>query len=228
VSDQSNEIYGYMGKVLYVDMTAKSFKEEQLNKEYTDLLLGGRGFGAAYLFEHFNSLKQGYKNPFKQIDPLSKDNVIVLSSSVTTGTKVPTSGRLHMNFKSPLTNALGSTSGGGHFSVNLKRTGYDVLIISGSSKTPCILIISNGRVDFKDTEEIYPLDSVALRKKIRKEYSKKVQVLSIGEGGRKMCRYASVMTDSGKALGRGGGGAESVMTEAYLHILRPPSPMLST
>jgi aldehyde:ferredoxin oxidoreductase len=215
-----------MGKVLYVDMTAKRFKEKPLHKDYADLFMGGRGFGIAYLFEHFNGLKQDYENPFKQIDPLSKDNAIVLCSSVTTGTRVPTSGRLHMNFKSPLTDALGSTSGGGYFSVNLKRTGYDVLIISGSSKTPCILFISNGRVDFKDAEELNPLDSATLREKIRKEYSSKAQVLTIGEGGRKHCRFASVMTDSGKALGRGGGGAVFGSKNLYA-VAVLPEPELS-
>jgi aldehyde:ferredoxin oxidoreductase len=137
-----------MGKVLYVDMTAKSFKVKRLNFDYADLLLGGRGFGIAYLFEHFNALSPKYENPFKEVDPLSEDNVIVLSTSVSTATSAPTSGRLHMNFKSPLTDALGSTSGGDHFSVNLKQTGYDVLIITGRSKKPCILIISNGKVRF--------------------------------------------------------------------------------
>jgi aldehyde:ferredoxin oxidoreductase len=152
MSIHSNAICGYMGKVLYVDMTAKSFKEEPLNFDYADLLLGGRGLGVAYLFEHFNGLSSKYENPFKAVDPLSEDNVIVISTSVTTGTKVPTSGRLHMNFKSPLTDALGSTGGDGDFSVNLKQTGYDVLILTGRSKKPCILIISNGKVAFREAD----------------------------------------------------------------------------
>ena len=199
----SNTIYGYMGKVLYVDMTAKSFKEEPLNFDYADLLLGGRGFGVAYLFEHFNGLSPKYENPFKEVDPLSADNVIVISTSVTTATKVPTSGRLHMNFKSPLTDALGSASGGDYFSVNLKRTGYDVLIITGRSKKPCILIISNGEVAFREAGDIDAPDPIGLREKIRKEYAEKVHVLTIGYGGRKKCRFASVMTDSGSIWKRG-------------------------
>ncbi|MCP4719826.1 MAG: hypothetical protein GY860_10260 [Desulfobacteraceae bacterium] len=199
--------FGYMGKALYIDLSTRSFTEEPLKKRYSELLLGGRGFGIASLFRHFNALKKKYTNPFKQVDPLSADNVIVLSTSATTATRVPTSGRLHMNFKSPLTDALGSSNGGGHFSVGLKRTGYDLLVITGKSKTPSMLVISNGKVEFKDAQGMEELDSIALRKKIRKMFSSKTHVLTIGMAGQKKCRFASVMTDSGKALGRGGGGA---------------------
>jgi aldehyde:ferredoxin oxidoreductase len=205
--EKPHSAYGYMGNVLYVDLTAWRFWEDRLNLEYADLLLGGRGFGVAYLFEHFNGLRDKYGNPFREVDPLGEDNVIVLATSATTATRVPTSGRLHMSFKSPLTGALGSTNGGGHFSVALKRAGYDLLVITGRSKTPCILVVSNGKVAFKDAADITELNTVLLRSKIRKEFSKKTQVLTIGLGGQKKCRFASVMTDSGKALGRGGGGA---------------------
>ena len=202
--------FGYMGKALHIDMTTKSFKEEALNNQYADLLLGGRGFGIASLFAHFNGLRQKHTNPFKEVDPLSEDNVIVLCTSATTGTRVPTSGRLHMSFKSPLTDALGSTNGGGHFSVGLKRTGYDLVVITGKSEKPAILVVSNGKVEFKDApldnDKAEP-DSILLRKQIQNEFSKNTQVLTIGMGGLKKCRFASVMTDSGKALGRGGGGA---------------------
>lgn len=205
--NNTDTAFAYMGCVLLVDMTTKQFHEEVLKEEYKNLFLGGRGFGIAYLFEHFNRLKQSYTNPFKEVDPLSRDNVIILSTSATTGTRVPTSGRLHMSFKSPLTDALGSTNGGGHFSVALKRAGYDLVVITGKSKTPCILVISNGNVEFKDASKGEGADSILLRKKIQDGFSKKTQVLSIGMGGQKLCRFASVMTDSGKALGRGGGGA---------------------
>jgi aldehyde:ferredoxin oxidoreductase len=205
--DISEPIFGYMGKVLYVDLNTQKYKEEPLNTTYADLVLGGRGFGIAFLFAHFNGLKHKYRNPYKEVDPLSEDNVIILSTSATTGTQVPTSGRLHMSFKSPLTDALGSTNGGGHFSVGLKRAGYDALIITGKSTVPCCLIIQNGAVEFNEAGDLAEMDAHEVRKKIRNMVSDKAHVLTIGMGGRKACRFASVMTDSGKALGRGGGGA---------------------
>jgi aldehyde:ferredoxin oxidoreductase len=200
-------IFGYMGRVLYIDLTVQQFEEKPLSVKAARLLLGGRGFGIAALFEHFNGLKKQYAHPFAQVDPLSPDNVIVLSTSATTGTRVPTSGRLHMSFKSPLTRALGSTNGGGHFSVGLKRAGYDMAVIAGKAQSPCVVIISNTGVQFVDAPVSDEMDSISLRQQIRAHAGKKAHVLTIGKAGVTACRFASVMTDSGKALGRGGGGA---------------------
>lgn len=221
MSAKPDSVYGYMGKVLYVDLTAKRFLEKTLNLACADLLFGGRGFGIACLFEHFSGLRDRYGNPFKEVDPLGEDNVIVLSTSAATATRVPTSGRLHMSFKSPLTGALGSTNGGGYFSVALKRAGYDVLVITGRSKNPCILVVANGKVAFEDAADITEPNAVALRSMIRKKFSKKAQVLTIGMGGQKKCRFASVMTDSGKALGRGGGGAVFGSKNLYAVAVMP-------
>jgi len=223
--ENTDKVFGYMGQILHVDMTTRTFTQTALKKSHADLLLGGRGFGIAHLFAHFNALKKKYENPFRQVDALSPDNVIVLSTSATTGTRGPTSGRLHMSFKSPLTDALGSTNGGGHFSVGLKRAGYDVIVITGRSRTPSFLVVSNGKVEFKEAFGLDDTDSLALRKKIREQYSKKSHVLTIGPGGRKMCRFASVMTDSGKALGRGGGGAVFGSKNLYAVAVAPDQDM---
>jgi len=62
-----------------------------------------------------------YQNAFAEVGPLDKDNVIVIFKSPTTGTCMPTSGRIHMNYKAPLTNAYGSTTAGGKWSVDVKK-----------------------------------------------------------------------------------------------------------
>jgi len=212
-NNNADTIFGYMGKALYIDMRKKSFKEEPLKKKYLDLLHGGRGFGIAALFEHFNRLLQKHANPFKEVDPLSGDNVIVLSTSAVTGTFVPTSGQLHMNFKSPLTNGLGSASIRGHLGLALKQAGYDLLVIEGMSDKPCAILITNGRVEFKN---ILKNDD-----KIKNIFSKKAHALSIGLGGRKKCRFASVITDSGAATGRSGAGAVFGSKNLYLLAVLP-------
>ncbi len=173
------------------------------------LFFGGRGLGIAYLYKHFLELKEkrNYRNPFLEVHPLSKDNIIVISTSPATGTRMPTSGRIHMNFKSPLTGALGSTNGGGRFGVDFKKTGHDILVITGKAQDPCYLVISNDGVVFNDAREVTSLGSIEIRTFIRNTYGKKTQVLTIGQGGINQSYFASVMSDTGKALGRGGGGA---------------------
>jgi aldehyde:ferredoxin oxidoreductase len=200
---------GYMGKILRIDLTSKTYKQESLDPGIADLFFGGRGLGVYYLFRHFSVLKAtgAYKNPFQEVDPLSPDNVIVLATSPTTGTRMPTSGRMHMNFKSPMTGAYGSTNGGGRFGVDLKKTGHDGVVITGKSQTPVYPIISSRGVEFLEDREMHSLDAIEVREYLKKKTTSKVQVLTIGPGGKKLARFATVLSDTGKALGRGGGGA---------------------
>lgn len=200
---------GYMGRIIAIDLTHRSFEIAPIDRQAVDLFFGGRGLGICYLWTHFLRLQsQGkYKNAFKEVDPLGPDNVIVVTTSPTTGTQMPTSGRIHMNFKSPLTRAYGSTNTGGRYGPDLKKAGYDAIIIKGKAPRPVFLIISENGVAFIDAEAESGLDSFETREFLRDIYSPRTQVLSIGPGGKNLCCFASVMTDTGKALGRGGGGA---------------------
>lgn len=198
-----------MGKVLFVDLTHRTLETKPLDPRLAELFFGGRGLGIAFLYQHFLDLQKTgrYQNAFAEVDPLSEDNVIIVSTSPTTGTRMPTSGRVHMNYKSPLTEAYGSTDAGGKWSVDFKENGYDVMVITGKASAPVLLVLSPQGVAIEDAERFAHLDAVDIRDAIKEKYSKKAQVLSIGEGGRNLVRLAAVMSDTGKALGRGGGGA---------------------
>ncbi len=200
---------GYMGRVLYVNLSSKKVETKSLDPKLAELFFGGRGLGIAFLFEHFLELQEQnkYQNSFLETDPFSEHNVIIISTSPSTGTRMPTSGRFHMNYKSPLTGAYGSTNAGGRWSVDFKRTGFDVMIISGRAKNPVYLVVSENGVQFFDAGKLADLDSIKIRDEIKKRLSKKAQVLTIGGGGKNLVRFAAVMSDKGKALGRGGGGA---------------------
>jgi len=206
---ENNLPKGYMGKILRVDLTTRQQHAELLDKNMAHLFFGGRGFGAFFLFQHFQNLKlQGkFRNPYSEVDPLSENNVIIISTSPCTGTGVPTSGRVHMNFKSPLTGIYGSTNAGGKWAVEFKRTGYDALIITGKAEKLTYLLVTGEEVKFCDAQEIVSQDSVDKRLFLQKKYGSKLQVLSIGKGGQNFVRFASVMSDTGKAFGRTGAGA---------------------
>jgi len=200
---------GYMNKILYVDLSRASYHTEPIDPKTAELFFGGRGFGIYFLFDHFKKLQQDgkYNNPFTGVDPLSADNVIVIATSPATGTRMPTSGRVHMNYKSPLTGALGSTNAGGRWAVEFKKSGYDLLVLNGKSPRPVYLVVSHTGVEFIDAGPFKDLSSIETRSAIKEKHSKKVQVLTIGAGGKNLSYFASVLSDRGKALGRGGGGA---------------------
>ncbi len=200
---------GYMGKILKVDLKNLQFRTEPLDLRLAELFFGGRGFGVALLFEHFSNLqKQGkYKNAFADIKALSEDNVIIISTSPGTATRMPTSGRSHMNFKSPLTSYYGSTNTGGRWAVDFKRAGFDAIVIAGKAEKPVYLLITNGGVEFVDGGEISELDAIEKGQRLKELHGQKTQVLTIGQAGKNLIPFASVMSDTGKAFGRTGGGA---------------------
>jgi len=198
-----------MGKILIVDLTHNTIGTNPMDSQWVDLFFGGRGLGVAFLYQHFLDLNKSgrYHNAFRELDPFHEDNVIVISTSPTTGTRMPTSGRIHMNYKSPLTEAYGSTNAGGKWSVDFKKNGYDVLVIKGRAEKPIHLVISPEGVSIEDAEWIADMDALESRKALKDKYSKRAQVLTIGFGGKNLSRFAAVMCDTGKAFGRGGGGA---------------------
>ena len=200
---------GYMGTILRVDLSGKTVQTEPMDPDIARLFFGGRGLGAALLFRHFLVLQESgrYRNAFVECDPLSEDNVIIISTSPTTGTRMPTSGRIHMNYKSPLTEGYGSTNGGGRWSVDFKKNGFDAMIITGKAHKPVYLVISPEGVRIRDAESIADLDAVDARDYLKKKLSHRAQVLTIGDGAKNLARFSAVMSDTGKALGRGGGGA---------------------
>src|SRR5450756_1006222 len=88
-----NNLYGYAGKILRVNLSNGTFTIEGLPQEDAQMYLGGVGLAAKIL----------YKELPKDIDPLSPDNKIVFATGPLTGTIAPGSGSVDLCFKSPLT-----------------------------------------------------------------------------------------------------------------------------
>lgn len=88
---------GYMGKVLHVDLTGGSLKDEALNENLCRDYIGGYGFGARMLF---SGLKPG-------VDALGPDNILGFMTGPLTGTPAPTGARYTVFAKSPSDRRLG-------------------------------------------------------------------------------------------------------------------------
>ncbi|HPG26616.1 MAG TPA: aldehyde ferredoxin oxidoreductase N-terminal domain-containing protein, partial [Myxococcota bacterium] len=89
-------------RLLYVDMTTQTARFEPFPAEWR--LLGGRGLSAKILT----------KDCDPTCDPLGPDNVLVMAPGVMSGTTAPTSGRISIGAKSPLTNGIKEANAGGN------------------------------------------------------------------------------------------------------------------
>jgi aldehyde:ferredoxin oxidoreductase len=174
----------YMGKLLRVDLTSKTLKDEVFEEEVARKFIGGSGIGAKILYEETN----------EKTDPLGPENVLIFMTGPLTGTTAPTSGRHHIIAKSPLTGIWGESDIGGHWGIRLKRAGYDGIIIHGKANTPVYLWINNDQVEIRDASLLWGKDTFEVDRMIREETHKKAEVASIGLAGEKLVRLACIVT----------------------------------
>ena len=189
---------GYMGKILFVDLTGKTTREQEIDEQTYRRYIGGYGLGARILFEH---LKPG-------IDPLGPENMIGFVPGTFTGTKAHAAGRFHVVAKSPLTGGWGDSSCGGNFGPRLKGAGYDGVFFTGRAEKPVYVYLDDGRVEFRDAADLWGKDTADTETLLKEKHKdKSVGVMCIGQAGENLLRIACIINDFGRAAGRMGLGA---------------------
>ncbi len=187
---------GYAGKNLRVNLSGGRMTKEEIPEEMMRKFLGGRGFAAKILCDEVSG-----------VDPLSEGNKIVFSTGPLTGLPIPSSGKMVIASKSPLTGGYGDGNIGSMAAVHLRRAGYDVLIVEGKSERPCYIAIQDEKVEILDGRDIWGKMSFEAQDSLEAKHGKNVGVLVIGPGGENIVRFATVMSQRGRAGGRPGMGA---------------------
>jgi len=190
-------IKGYTGKQLRISLNDKSYKTEKIDTQVLKDYLGGVGYAAKILYEELN----------KGIDPLSPDNKIIFATGPLTSYRVPGGGSIEICFKSPLTKGWGEARCGGNFGPDMKKAGYDFLIIEDKATEPVYLLIDDNRILFKDASHLLRKTVSEKTRMIREELEDNdISIMCIGIAGENLVNIATVMFE-GRAAGRCGGGA---------------------
>lgn len=135
---------GFVGKKLEVDLTAKTKKTTPVTDDEIKTWVGGLGLANKMLWDR---VKQG-------IDPLSVDNVIIISTGVLSGLP-PLGSVVHSVTKSPLTGLYGEGTSNGYFGSELKNAGYDYIIFTGKADKPSYLYIKDDVVEIRDAADLW-------------------------------------------------------------------------
>lgn len=195
-------MFGYTGKSIRVNLTDKDIHifntPEDLRHEY----LGGRGIGVKMIAEKINN---NYNSP---------EMPIVFATGPLVGTVAPTSGRMSVISRSPLTGTVFDCSVGGKFGTELKKAGFDVLEITGISDNWVILSIENNRISLEDSTYLAGKNTSL----ISDAFGKDCSYCAIGIAGEKEVRFSSIVFDGHYCAGRGGLGA--VMGSKRLKAIR--------
>jgi len=190
---------GYMGKILRVDLTKGRVEAEKLDEKLARKFIGGSGLATKILSDETGA----------KTDPLGPENRLIFMTGPFAATPVITSGRHHMVTKSPLTGAYTESDSGGTWGPYLKRAGFDGIVVTGKASKPVYLWVTDGKAEIRDASRYWGMDTYVLDEAIRKETHNEAVVASIGPGGEKGVRYASILNDGkdARAAGRGGSGA---------------------
>jgi aldehyde:ferredoxin oxidoreductase len=189
--------YGYAGKQLRISLNNRKVTVENIDPKVLRRYIGGTGYAARILYDE---LKKG-------IDPLSKANKLIFATSPLSLNRIPGGGSVMVCFKSPLTNAWSESRCGTDFGPDLKRAGYDALIIEDRSEKPVYIVINDDDIEIKPAEHLTGKSISEKMKMIREQLDdQKISVMCIGPAGEKLVKIAVAMSDQ-RAAGRCGVGA---------------------
>lgn len=189
---------GLTGKLLRVNLSTRSWVIESTPREAYDFFLGGRGVGAYLLYKE---LEPG-------TNPLGPQNKLIFTSGVLAGTLTPGASRAVVCFRSPLTGTYSYSLCGGHFPVELRFAGYDILIIEGQASRPVYLWIDDDSIELREADNLWGLQTHQTEDAIRQAvHDSDIHIACIGPAGEKNVRFACIQSDYHREFGRGGGGA---------------------
>jgi aldehyde:ferredoxin oxidoreductase len=187
----SSTIKGWTGKILKVDLSTGKINTLFLAGEIYNKFIGGKGLAGYFLKPHITL-------PWDH-----RDMPILVFTGPLVGTAAPTSGRSTIMSRSPLTGTVGDSSVGGRLGFQLKRAGWDGIIIDGKSDTPCGIEIENDVVRIVNASVHWGQHTNIFFTKFS---NGKRSVAVIGPAAENNVAFSSLMVDKHHAAGRTGIG----------------------
>jgi aldehyde:ferredoxin oxidoreductase len=187
---------GYANRVAHIDLTKQQVNYEPIPEEWARKYIGARGLGVKYVFEN------GPK-----VDPLSPDNILCFMNGPLTGSEANMSGRMAVVTKSPLTGTITDSHHGGWSAARLRWAGFDGLIFKGKAEKPVYIYIHDDKAEILDASEVWGKGVHDTIKFFKQKYGEKdLTVITIGQAGEHLVRYACWINEDDRASGRGGTG----------------------
>ena len=190
-------MHGWTGKILRIDLANKNAVVQEFDANFAQTWLGGRGFAVKLLWDE---LTPG-------IDALSPENRLILAAGPLTGASLPSSGKLVVAAKSPLTGGYGDGNVGTWACVNMRRAGYDTIVFEGKAETPTVVKVEDDETEFLDGKDYWGRGVFETEKDLKGKYGNVTGVVSIGKAGENKVKFANIISQEGRGGGRPGIGA---------------------
>jgi aldehyde:ferredoxin oxidoreductase len=190
--------FSFCNKILRIDLTERTVTHEESGEHIYREYMGGHALICYYLL----------KETPAHVDPLGPKNKLIFATGVLTGIPVAGCGRNSIGACSPLTGTIASSEVGGFWGAQLKRSGFDAIIIEGQADSPVYVWINNDNVEIRDASQLWGLENLEAHRLICEEVQQnRASIAQIGPAGENQVLYANIMADLTHSAGRGGLGA---------------------
>jgi aldehyde:ferredoxin oxidoreductase len=191
--------FGWANRILRIDLCSRSIDVEPV-EPYVPQFLGGRGIAA----------RLAWNECPEPIGPYAPDNPLVIMAGALTGTRSPYSGRTSICSFSPQAhpyNWFTRSNFGAQWGAELKKAGYDGIVVTGVSDTPVQIVIHDDEVCISGADDLWGLDTFETMEALRKSLHRRIKSLVIGPAGERLSRIATIQAATSSAAGQGGFGA---------------------
>ncbi len=188
---------GYAGQILFLDLSTGSVRKIP-TENYSPLFLGGRGIAAKIYWDEVPP----------DISPFDPENSLIFITGPITAATGFCGSRWQVCGKSPLHNTYNYCNLGGSWGAQLKRAGYDGLVVTGQANKPVYLWITNHGVEIRAADHLKGQGAITCREKLKGELGKSASVVAVGPAAENGVVYATLIADTDAS---GGGGLAAVM-----------------
>ena len=200
--EKLSKMNGYMEKILRVNLTNRTHTVEQVDQQWLQSFLGGRGLATEFYSNEVEST----------VDPLSPENKIVFATGPAVGTGCISAASCYVVSKSPLTGSIACAKTRGHFGAEIKFAGYDGMIIEGAADSPVILAIMENKVLFKPALHLWGRSTIETERVFKEELkdewgARETYMACIGPAGEQQLAIATLISDGFLSVGGAGIGA---------------------
>ncbi|MHB9034033.1 MAG: aldehyde ferredoxin oxidoreductase N-terminal domain-containing protein, partial [Anaerolineae bacterium] len=192
-------MFGWVNRILRIDLSAMTIRAQETGL-YAPDFLASRGFAAKLAWDE-------YPEP---VDPFDARNPLMVFCGALTGTRSAYSGRCTVASFSPQGwpyHWFTRSNIGGHFGGELKRAGYDGMVITGAAEKPVRIMIRDDQVSILPTDELWGQLALDTLDALEEREGKGTRSLAIGPAGERLACIATIQTASSSACGHGGFGA---------------------
>ena len=190
-------MYGFHGSLLHIDLSSGQSHWRAIEETRLHRFLGGIGLGASLLYDYAPA----------GVDPLAPANPLIFASAPLVGTGLTTTAKFAVVTTSPLTGFIADSLSSSFFALELKRIGFDAIVITGAAATPVSLVITDRGVEIRDAGHLWGKSASESERAIRAELGdEEIRVAAIGQAGENRVRFATI-SNEGRHAGRGGVGA---------------------